>query len=199
ASKGTQYEIRNKTIGVTRSHNKNDPRSFQDKQEKILPVTRKETQGRPIAGATTSRNTTKTILAVADETGKVEIELSDHIKALYIVHISCENQELVLDPNIGNYEISLTEKIDSLEEAVVTGIYTRDKESFTGSSSTFTQKELKMVGNSNVLSALRTLDPSFAINEDVQFGSDPNRLPDINIRGKTSVIGLVEEYSTDPN
>lgn len=199
ASKGIQYEIRNKTIVLTRSHNKNDPRGFQEKQEKIFTGTIKDNQGRPIAGATISLNKTNTILAVSDKNGKFEIELSDHIKALYIAHMSFENQELVLDPNIGNYEISLTEKIDSLEEAVVTGIYTRDKESFTGSSSTFTQKELKMVGNSNVLSALRTLDPSFAINEDVQFGSDPNRLPDINIRGKTSVIGLVEEYSTDPN
>ena len=32
-----------------------------------------------------------------------------------------------------------------------------------------------------------------------QFGSDPNRMPDIEIRGKTSVVGLKEEYATDSN
>lgn len=87
----------------------------------------------------------------------------------------------------------------SMQDHVVTGIYQRKKESFTGSSSTFTAKELKMVGNQNALQALRTLDPSFAVIENSTFGSDPNRLPDIEIRGKSSVIGLTEQYGTNPN
>lgn len=33
----------------------------------------------------------------------------------------------------------------------------------------------------------------------IRFGSDPNTLPDINVRGKTSVVGLTQEYDTDPN
>ena len=56
-----------------------------------------------------------------------------------------------------------------------------------------------MVGSQNLIQSLRTLDPSFAIMENNQFGSDPNRLPDIEIRGKTSVIGLKEQFGTDPN
>ncbi len=96
-------------------------------------------------------------------------------------------------------EVRLEEEVAEMEEVVVTGIFTRKKESFTGSSATFSNKELKMVGNSNVLESLKTLDPSFAIIENNEFGSDPNHLPDIEIRGKTSVIGLTEEYNTDPN
>ena len=64
------------------------------------------------------------------------------------------------------------------------GIFTRKKESFTGSTTTFTSKELKMVGNQSVLQSLKTLDPSFAIIENNEFGSDPNHLPNIEIRGK---------------
>lgn len=86
-----------------------------------------------------------------------------------------------------------------IKDVVVTGIYQRNKESFTGSSSTYTAKELKMVGNQNVLQSLKTLDPSFAIVDNNQFGSDPNRLPDIEIRGKSSVIGIADEYSSNPN
>ena len=86
-----------------------------------------------------------------------------------------------------------------VDEVVVTGIYSRKKESFTGSSTTYTAKELKTIGNANVLQSLKTMDPSFSIQENNQFGSDPNRLPDINVRGKTSVIGLTQEYETDPN
>jgi TonB-linked SusC/RagA family outer membrane protein len=56
-----------------------------------------------------------------------------------------------------------------------------------------------VVGNLGPLQALKTLDPSFAIIENTSFGSDPNRLPDIEIRGKSSVIGLTEQYGTNPN
>ena len=87
-------------------------------------------------------------------------------------------------------------KRQGLDEVVVTGIYTRKKESFAGSSATYTAKELKAIGNTNVLQSLKTMDPSFAIIENNQYGSDPNRLPDINVRGKTSVIGLTQEYDT---
>jgi TonB-linked SusC/RagA family outer membrane protein len=89
--------------------------------------------------------------------------------------------------------------VTAMKDQVVTGIYQRKKESFTGSSTTFTVKELKVVGNQSPLQALKTLDPSFAIIENTSFGSDPNRLPDIEIRGKSSVIGLTEQYGTNPN
>lgn len=88
---------------------------------------------------------------------------------------------------------------DEMKDHVVTGIYQRRKESFTGSSATFSVKELKTVTNQSPLQAIKTLDPSFAIIENTEFGSDPNRLPDIEIRGKTSVIGLTEQYGTNPN
>ena len=102
-------------------------------------------------------------------------------------------------PKSGEWTVVLKEEVQGLDEVVVTGIYSRKKESFTGSSTTYTAKELKTIGNTNVLQSLKTMDPSFAIMENNQFGSDPNRLPDINVRGKTSVIGLTQEYETDPN
>ncbi|MFR7876309.1 MAG: hypothetical protein ACLU4J_07855, partial [Butyricimonas paravirosa] len=91
----------------------------------------------------------------------------------------------------------MKDDVQEMDEVVVTGIYSRKKESFTGSSTTYTAKELKTIGNTNVLQSLKTMDPSFAIMENNQFGSDPNRLPDINVRGKTSVIGLTQEYEID--
>jgi TonB-linked SusC/RagA family outer membrane protein len=99
----------------------------------------------------------------------------------------------------GMLPVRMVASVTTIKDQVVTGIYQRKKESFTGSSSTYTARELKTIGNQNPLQALKTLDPSFAIIENTTFGSDPNRLPDIEIRGKTSVIGLTEEYGTDPN
>lgn len=96
-------------------------------------------------------------------------------------------------------KVRLVEKTNAVDEVVVTGIYTRNKESFTGSSTTFSSKELKMVGNGNILGSLKTLDPSFTIVESNTMGSDPNQQLNIEIRGKTSIIGLTDEYETDPN
>ncbi|HEX6429672.1 MAG TPA: SusC/RagA family TonB-linked outer membrane protein [Niastella sp.] len=95
--------------------------------------------------------------------------------------------------------VKMSQVATAMKDQVVTGIYQRKKESFTGSSTTFTAKELKMVSNQSPLQALKTLDPSFAIIENTTFGADPNRLPDIEIRGKSSVIGLTEQYGTNPN
>lgn len=89
--------------------------------------------------------------------------------------------------------------VTQLADVVVTGVYERKKESFTGASATFKTDELKAVGTSNILQSLSTLDPSFKMMESSQFGSNPNVMPDIEIRGKTSVAGLKEEYGTDPN
>ena len=47
--------------------------------------------------------------------------------------------------------ITLEEDIAEMEEVVVTGIFERKKESFTGSASTFKGEQLKMVSNQNIL------------------------------------------------
>lgn len=75
----------------------------------------------------------------------------------------------------------------------------KTKESFTGSSSTFTQEELRSVGTVNAIASLKTLDPTFNVLESTEFGSDPNKMPDIEIRGKSSLISVRDELSEDPN
>ena len=95
--------------------------------------------------------------------------------------------------------IVLREEDVKLEDVVVTGIFTRKKESFTGSASTYSAAELKTMGTQNILQSLKTLDPAFAILEDNQFGSDPNRLPNMEIRGKSSMLGLRDELDANPN
>ncbi|MFR1240608.1 MAG: carboxypeptidase-like regulatory domain-containing protein [Butyricimonas faecihominis] len=114
----------------------------------------------------------------------------------FIGYKDCENSR----NNSAEFgEIQLAPAVETIEDVVVTGIYRRKKESFTGSASTYKVEDLKAAGTQNVLQSIRTLDPSFKINVNNQFGSDPNRLPDVEIRGKSSVMGLKEEYGTDPN
>lgn len=102
--------------------------------------------------------------------------------------------------NAGKFgRVAMQPAATEIKDVVVTGIYQRKKESFSGSAATYEAKELKQIGAQNILQSLKTLDPSLKIADNVQFGSDPNRMPDVEVRGKSSIIGLKEEYGTDPN
>ncbi len=100
---------------------------------------------------------------------------------------------------VNGLKITMKDDATSIKEVVVTGIYSRNKESFTGSSKTYDSQELKMVGNTNLIQSLKTLDPAFTVLENNEFGSDPNHLPDLEVRGKTSIVGLKETFGEDPN
>ncbi|TRZ43504.1 SusC/RagA family TonB-linked outer membrane protein [Robertkochia solimangrovi] len=97
--------------------------------------------------------------------------------------------------------ISLVPDVSQLSEVVVTGIVDRNKETYTGSTTTIKSDQLLEVGNQNVIESIRALDPSFVILENNIQGSNPNVLPTIEIRGKTSVSSeaLRDEFGTDPN
>lgn len=138
---------------------------------------------------------------VTDLDGKFSFELPKQDSLVLVFSfIGYKQQEVRVKSNNTNpLTVVMKEDITEMDEVVVTGIYQRKKESFTGSTATFKKEELKMVGSQNLIQSLKTLDPSFTIMENNQFGSDPNRLPDIEIRGKTSVIGLKEQFGTDPN
>ena len=126
------------------------------------------------------------------------IPISDAKQVIVFTHIGMKLLEVTYKKQeVLNVEMQPDES--SMEDIVVTGIYQRNREAYTGSSSTFKAKDLMMVGNQNILQSLKTLDPSFAIVENNTFGSDPNRMPDIEIRGKSSVIGLTDEFGSNPN
>lgn len=153
----------------------------------------------PLPGVNVRVKGVQNLGALTDMDGQFSIPSGkDQTTALTFSFIGKETVEMQATAG-RNLTVRLSETVKSVDEVVVTGIFTRKKESFTGSSTTFSEKELKMVGNGNILESLKTLDPSFAIIENTTMGSNPNQALNIEIRGKTSVIGLSEEYGTDPN
>ncbi|MDR1415406.1 MAG: SusC/RagA family TonB-linked outer membrane protein [Odoribacteraceae bacterium] len=96
--------------------------------------------------------------------------------------------------------VSLEDDVAEVEEVVVMGMFNRRAESFTGAAVTFKQEDLKRVGNQNLLSSLKNLDPSFIIQENLEFGSDPNHMPEITMRGQTSIpVDIEGEYRGNIN
>ena len=81
----------------------------------------------------------------------------------------------------------LEEEKEDLEEVVVTGIFTRKKEGFTGSATQVTGEEIKRMTSGNVLKALEMLDPGFRMNSSNLAGSNPNAIPDFQMRGQASM------------
>lgn len=140
-----------------------------------------------------------TVGSVSDAQGHFRFDVPEQKEIVLVFSFVGMQKQEVNYAGQEDLRVVLQEDVTEMEEVVVNGIFTRKKESFTGSTTTFTSKELKMVGNQGVLQSLKTLDPSFNIIESNEFGSDPNHLPNIEIRGKSSIVGLTEEYDTDPN
>lgn len=92
-------------------------------------------------------------------------------------------------------------KLVLTEVVINTGVTTRTKESFTGAASVFTGTQLKAVGNRNLLQSLKSLDPAFIEVQNNLQGSNPNRLPTFEIRGRTGVntLNLNDQFNADPN
>lgn len=153
--------------------------------------------GDPLIGASVLERKEKKGTITSNE-GTFSIEIPDNCKELNISYIGYTAQDVEINSR-GVMVVSLSESSQTLEAVVVTGIFTRKKESFTGSAASFNREELKSVGTSNVLQSLRSLDPAFSIVEDTQFGSNPNRLPNMEIRGKSSMLGMRDELEADPN
>jgi TonB-linked SusC/RagA family outer membrane protein len=152
---------------------------------------------RPLIGAGVRVSGTQTVTTTTSD-GRFTIS-ARLVDTLLITYIGYKSRSIVAREANGQ-DIILEEESSQMNEVVInTGIYQRKSESFTGSSATFTAKDLKTVGNVNVLQSLRTLDPSFVIRENNILGSNPNRLANVEVRGKTSVIGLTQEFGTDPN
>ncbi len=66
---------------------------------------------------------------------------------------------------------------------VVTGIFNKAKESYTGAARLITEKELQRFQGRNIFVTIGNIDPSFYLVPNNSFGSNPNRLPDIQLRG----------------
>lgn len=142
---------------------------------------------------------------VTDTAGKFQLTLPlEKEVTLQFSFIGMKAQEV----KIKDYKplsIVLEEEATEVEEVVVNGIFQRKAGSFTGSALTMKGEDLKRVSNSNVFASLKNLDPSLMIFDNLEFGSDPNKMPTMALRGKTAFdlgsddIDLKGSYANDPN
>ncbi|MCK7555625.1 TonB-dependent receptor plug domain-containing protein [Chitinophaga sedimenti] len=99
----------------------------------------------------------------------------------------------------GGVTVKLARLVKSIETVVVTGLFQRSANNFTGASKTISGAEAKKISANNVFAAISALDPSFRIVPNNIAGGNINQLPEIQMRGANSFPNLSGELSANPN
>lgn len=134
---------------------------------------------------------------VTDMNGTFQLNIPDNIKdpVLIFSFVGMKKQEILFKGQ--DLKVVMEEESAELNEVVVTGLFDRPRESYTGAVKVITSKDLQAAGNRSILSSIRNVDPSFNIVEDISIGSDPNKLPGITIRGNSSLAVQFSEVVED--
>lgn len=197
---GFSYRIKNKIITVKREKGGNVERPVLQKTRKVKGrVT--DSEGEPLPGVNVVvKGTIPPKGCSTDDEGYFMLDVPTDDSAALVFsfvgmkpcEVPCKGRETI--------QVSLQEDIAMLKGMEVTGngMFQRRTETFTGSAMTYNGNQLRIAGSKNVIASLKNLDPSFIVTENVDFGSDPNTMPDISIRGQSN-IDLKGDYETSPN
>lgn len=151
---------------------------------------------KPIAGATILVKGT-TNGAISDEKGNFAVTLNkgEEIEVSFVGMVTFTKKIEAADPNM---VIQMKMDAMAVEDVVVTGYFTKNKESYTGAVTTFTGKELRSVSTGSLLNSLAMLDPSFTKLDNNLMGSNPNAVPNFEIRGAGNIKSEFEGSSNMP-
>lgn len=159
----------------------------------------KDEDGEPLIGVPVSIGD-GLVSTVTNASGYYELQVPQQGVTLKFTYVGLGTEYVQVPQGTNGVRRDVVMRSDNqIGEVVVTGIVNKSKMSFTGSASSYTGEELRTIGVQNPIASLKALDPAFNVLDNDLYGSDPNHLPDINIRGKSSVIGVRDEVVNDPN
>jgi TonB-linked SusC/RagA family outer membrane protein len=135
---------------------------------------------------------------VTDKQGNFSVKVNTG-ETIIISSIGFVAQEITIKEAANNMTINLKVSYESLKEVIATGFFNRRASSFTGATSTFTSEDILKTGSQNVIQSLRNLEPALQLIDNSIQGSNPNVLPNIQLRGQSGLPDLRGEYTTNPN
>ncbi|MBQ8422043.1 MAG: SusC/RagA family TonB-linked outer membrane protein [Bacteroidales bacterium] len=153
-----------------------------------------------VAGIVTDRVTEEPLVGVAiyfdgqsygvitDENGYYSIRRPENGGTLVFSLIGYETRSISIR-NHAKMDVTLVEARESLDDVIVTGFAPIRKDGFSGNTTKIRKDEILMANPTNMISAIQTFDPSFRIQQNIAAGSNPNAMPDITLRGQTSISG----------
>ncbi len=159
-------------------------------------------KGDPLAGVTVVNTKDRSNGTITNVRGNYALFVNSLKDSLEFSFLGYEKQVIVArDASL----IRMAPDDMQLDEVVVTGIYTRKAESFTGASTTMGKEELTRVGNQNMLESLKNIDPTIYMPDNLSMGSDPNSTPTMSMRGNSSfpadeaASSFKSNYQNQPN
>ncbi|WP_293931841.1 SusC/RagA family TonB-linked outer membrane protein [Sphingobacterium sp. UBA6645] len=151
----------------------------------------------PMAGVTVGIGE-KNIQTKTDNKGNFNINVPEYAKALEFNFIGFKKKLIPITASV-KYQVELEEKTEEIEDVVVTGIFNRSAESFTGAARTISGEELKKISANNIFTGISAIEPSFSMIANNELGGNINQLPEIQLRGENSFPIVNGELSSNPN
>lgn len=171
----------------------------QQSQRRTISGVVVDENGEALPGVTVSLKGTK-VATATDENGKFTFQVPEQ-GTLVCTFIGMKAKETKLSKARTNYKIVMGSADQQLEDVVVTGYFQRHKVSQTGSEVVVKGEELQKVGSLNLMQAISSFDPGVRTLENTEFGSDPNRMPEITVRGEKGfdLRETADDSRTNPN
>lgn len=192
SGKPLEYSHEGNLVNVTLR----DPqRSYDNEKRELRGTVISSEDNMPVIGATVRIMGTKEAV-VTDPDGKFVFKKWPHGARLVISYIGMTSKNVRATENM---RIVLSPDSKQMEEVVVNGTFTRKANTFTGAITSVKGEELQKVGNNNVLQSLKNIDPSFMQIENLGAGSNPNALPDFQMRGASTISSVQGEYASSAN
>ena len=190
---GLEYELTNNVVVIRKAAAK-----IEKAQQVTLTGTVRDKDGQTLPGVSVVIKGTS-LGGATDIDGKYRftVPLAKDM-VLVFSFVGMETKEVVYNGE-STLDVTLDPDVTEMAEVVVTGIFTRKADSYTGAVTTIKKEDLQKVGNQNVLQSLKNIDPSFQVLENNEFGSDPNKVPDIQMRGASNFSDMKDKYQTNPN
>lgn len=156
-----------------------------------------DSNGMTLPGVTVA-TADKSIATTTDANGEFAIMLpKEGRETLLFSFIGMKTERMDIDGSNHDMMCYVTMKDDThqINEVVVTGIFKKAKESYTGAVTSIGQEQLQMFKGQNMLQTLKNIDASINFTVNNLAGSNPNTLPQINIRGNASLPVNVQEFN----
>ena len=180
---GFVYQIEDYVIVIQPQETKEEKKSLRlkgwvrDKKKEPLPGVTVRMVGVSLGTATNAQGWFAIDLPVT----KGEVEFS---------FVGYKKQKIAFTEKTDTLRIVLEEDLQQVEEVVVTGIFNKPKESFTGAVTSVTKEDLKVNFSRNLIQTLANIDASLLIVQNNEMGSDPNTLPEIQLRGASTMLDI---------
>lgn len=189
--KPLDYAVDGKLVNITLREHK---QIYENEKKSFSGVVLDE-NNEPIIGATVKIIGTQ-LATVTDINGKFGFKEWPRGAHLIISYIGMETTDVKASENM---TIRMKPDAQNLTEVVVNGAFTRKANTFTGAVTSVKGEELQRIGNANILQSLKNIDPSFLQVENLGSGSNPNALPDFQMRGGSTISSVQGEYASSAN